>query len=156
MWNTSVACTYTSEIIMFSHSTDCFSSSWLGLSANTGWRIITVVLTAEISFRFLRGVTSLSAFKLYSSCTSVCTTAWLLFSLHGMHAPRAICSACVNFFLYFSNNTVSENITFHQSRWGVINLSDKLSQDLQDQLSPNFHRMVGIQSKITYLTLFFR
>jgi len=37
-----------------------------------------------------------------------------------------------------------------------INFSDKLSQDPPDRLLPNVHRMVGIRSKITDLTLFFR
>jgi len=41
-----------------------------------------------------------------------------LFSPRGMHAPRAVCSACVNFFLF------------------LINLWAKITLDVLDQFSP--------------------
>jgi len=144
MWNTSVACTYTSEIIivMFSHSTDCFSSSWLGLSANTGWRIITVkwLFSSFWLQKFHSGFLEVWPLWVPSNCIVVAQVYVLL--------PDCClaCMACMPHGLYVLLALISFFI-FQIILW---------AQDLLDQLSPNFHRMVGIQSKITYLTLFFR
>jgi len=55
-----------------------------------------------------------------------------------MHALRALCFACVNFFNFF--------------QWFI---SDKLSKDLLDRFSSNLHRIIGIWSQITDPTLIF-